>query len=36
MLGAAEALADIGYRFFTDADFRKNVMRDFRARRNSN
>lgn len=36
MLGAAEALANIGYRFFTDADFRNNVMRDFHARRKGN
>lgn len=36
MLGAAEALANIGYRFFTDADFRNNVRRAFHARRNDN
>lgn len=30
MLLAAEALAHIGYRFFTEPEFRKNVARDFK------
>jgi metal-dependent amidase/aminoacylase/carboxypeptidase family protein len=33
MLAAAEALANTGYRFFTDAEFRKNVMRSFQSGR---